>query len=876
MPGGFGTEGTVRIPSAALLVARRLMEEDRSDEDPPGSPGRTLEDEAALEGKIQEKQRPLATLYGEIVVQVHPEKAAWNRGRSLGAAVGEGEAGCQLDPSLGHRDPQLAIASLGNRNGLQKLDLHALPEVHEIQMEEVGGARGSEQEDRLTSAAHQVDIGNPDLRTLHLAPLQRLLAVLQLLRPGYETEIQRRRTQRRRTGEQERKPTLRIALGRRRALRVAPDQGHDRDQDGKEAEEERASRHGNLRWVKPHDVVCDRAYTYQYVPVPAPSQRGSGFTRTSSSTIFSAGVGSPPHGVFFPLHPARPLIKTMGAQLALFLEEPQMRKNLGALFKYIAFLVLVTALFTVIFHVIMVWEGQDHSWLSGLYWTVVTMTTLGFGDITFETDLGRGFSMVVLISGVILLLVVLPFVFIRYFYAPWLESQIRLKAPRSAPKGLTDHVIICADDPIAPGLIEQLKIHDIHHLTLEPDPERATRLHGEGQRVLCGEIDSRDTYAAARVQDARLVFVNLEDVAATNVILTVREEAPDTPIAAIASSDDSVDLMELAGADFVIPLRRRLGEQLANRVNAGHAQTHPIGSFRNLIIAEFPVLNTPLAGKTIRETRLRDLMGVTIVAVWEHAALKPASPDLTLSDQALPVVIGTRRQLQELDELLYIYDTNWNPVIVIGGGTVGKSATEALRRKGVKVHLVERNPELAEELDALSDRLFVGSAANRELLEAAGIHDAPAVLLTTNDDAMNVFLAVYCRRLNEKLRIVSRITHERNMASIRRAGADLAMSYAGLGVATITSLARGRKMIELGEGVELFEEDLPKKLQGKTLAESGIGAETGLNVVAVERDGELHAAPRADEELSGACRLFMIGTAEQHQAFRKTYGTSEG
>lgn len=570
------------------------------------------------------------------------------------------------------------------------------------------------------------------------------------------------------------------------------------------------------------------------------------------------------------------MIKTLGAQLALFLEEPQMQKNMGALAKYVGFLILVTLVFSVVFQVIMRWEGQDHSWISGLYWTVVTMTTLGFGDITFESDLGRSFSMVVLVTGVLLLLVVLPFVFIRYFYAPWLESQLRLKAPRSVSDSLKQHVIICADDPIAPGLIDQLGIHNIPYLTLEPNPERASRLHGEGRSVLCGELDARSTYAAARVQDARLVFVNLEDVQATNVVLTVREEAPDTPIAAIASSDDSVDLMELAGADFVVPLRRRLGEQLANRVNAGHAQTHPIGSFRNLIIAEFPVLNTPLAGKTIRETRLRELMGLNIVAVWEQAKLKPARPDLTLSDQALPVVIGTRSQLQELDELLFIYDTNWNPVIVIGGGTVGQAATEALRRKGVKVHLVERDPDLGETLSPLADRLFVGNAANRELLEAAGIHEAPAVLLTTNDDAMNVFLAVYCRRLNEKIRIVSRITHERNMPSIRRAGADLAMSYAGLGVATLTSLARGRKMIELGEGVELFEEDLPRKLRGKTLAESEIGARTGLNVVAVERNGELRAAPRADQTFDGECRLFMIGTAEQHQAFRKEYGNAEG
>jgi voltage-gated potassium channel len=61
------------------------------------------------------------------------------------------------------------------------------------------------------------------------------------------------------------------------------------------------------------------------------------------------------------------------------------------------------------------------------------MSTLGFGDITFTSDIGRVFSVVVLVSGIILLLIVLPFAFIRFFYAPWLEAQIRLRAPRRVP-----------------------------------------------------------------------------------------------------------------------------------------------------------------------------------------------------------------------------------------------------------------------------------------------------------------------------------------------------------------------------------------------------------------------------------------------------------
>ena len=92
-------------------------------------------------------------------------------------------------------------------------------------------------------------------------------------------------------------------------------------------------------------------------------------------------------------------------------------------------------LYAVLFHVIKVRvEGEQHSWITGFYWTLVVMTTLGFGDVTFTSDIGRLFSIVVLLSGVVLLLVMLPFMFISLFYAPWLEARVRMRAPREVPR----------------------------------------------------------------------------------------------------------------------------------------------------------------------------------------------------------------------------------------------------------------------------------------------------------------------------------------------------------------------------------------------------------------------------------------------------------
>ncbi|MEM0963886.1 MAG: NAD-binding protein, partial [Bacteroidota bacterium] len=552
-------------------------------------------------------------------------------------------------------------------------------------------------------------------------------------------------------------------------------------------------------------------------------------------------------------------MKVVGAQLAYFLNDKQTRRNVRSLLKYVAFVGVVIVVFAIAFHYIMLYEGESHSWVTGFYWTLTVMSTLGFGDITFESDLGRLFSMVVLLTGIVLLLIVLPFAFIRFFYAPWLENRIQTRAPRAVPDRMEGHVVLCAYDSIAPGLIERFEADGIPYVVLEEDPTTAAEMSLSGISVVAGRVDARATYERLRLDRARMVLANREDTVNTNIVLTVREVAPAEPVVALANHHNAVDVLELSGATRVLPLKQWLGEQLASRVNALCAHTHPIGHVEDLLLAEVPVYRTPLAGKTVRETRLREISGVSIVGVWQGDRVCPARPDLLLEPSSVLVVIGAEDQLRELDDLLLIYDVNPNPVLVVGGGRVGSAVARSLRKRGVPVHLVEREKVLCRRLEPICDSVFQGDASDYYLLREAGVLDAPSVVLTTNDDAMNIFLASYCRKLNPDLRIVSRITHERNVEAIHRAGADFVLSYASLGVQAVTSVLNGRELLVLGDGVDVFTTPLPRVLEGQTLVETGIGAQTGLTVIGVGRDGEVHTRLDATTPLAPGDELLMLG-----------------
>ena len=113
------------------------------------------------------------------------------------------------------------------------------------------------------------------------------------------------------------------------------------------------------------------------------------------------------------------------ALISYFFERESTKHNIRQLLRFLIVLLAMVTVYSIIFHLLMMAEGQNHSWLTGFYWTLTVMSTLGFGDITFHSDAGRAFSILVLLSGMIFLLTLLPFTFIKFFYVPSIEAESR-------------------------------------------------------------------------------------------------------------------------------------------------------------------------------------------------------------------------------------------------------------------------------------------------------------------------------------------------------------------------------------------------------------------------------------------------------------------
>ncbi len=568
------------------------------------------------------------------------------------------------------------------------------------------------------------------------------------------------------------------------------------------------------------------------------------------------------------------MLKGLAPQLAFLLGKRTARRNLGVLFKLLlAFSVIVT-IFSVFFHLIMLREGQEFSWFTGFYWTLTVMSTLGFGDITFHGDLGRFFSMIVLLTGMVFLLIVLPFTFIQFFYAPWIQAQSETRAPRQLPRSARDHVLLTHYDPITQALINKLDRYHYSYYLITPDLAHAQQLYDQGINVVVGDLDNPETYKKMQIEQAALVAATDTDPINTHVAFTVRDLNPTVPIIARADDPDSVDILELAGCDHVLQLDKMLGSSLARRTQSGDTAAHVIGQYEDLFIAETTAAHTPLVGKTLEEIGLRRELGLTAVGVWERGIFQSALPDTRIGPHTVLVMTGTQSQLDRFNELFCIYKVSNAPVVIIGGGGVGMEVARTLVEQGIDYRIVEKDPEQAQRLD----NCIVGNAADFEVLKRAEIMNALTVIITTHDDDINVYLTVYCRRLNPEIQIISRVTQERNIATLHRAGADFVMSYASMGADAIFNFLKRSDTLTVAESLSVFSEDIsvfrmkmPSSLVGKTIANSAIRKNTGCTVIAVNDNHEMQLNPDPNEPLPGAAEILLIGSSEGEKQFLDMY-----
>jgi voltage-gated potassium channel len=237
------------------------------------------------------------------------------------------------------------------------------------------------------------------------------------------------------------------------------------------------------------------------------------------------------------------------------------------------------------------------------------------------------------------------------------------------------------------------------------------------------------------------------------------------------------------------------------------------------------------------------------------------------------VMAGSVQQLREFDTL-YQADTKpepKKPVIIIGGGRVGRATAASLKRRGIDYCIVESLPERIAD----TEKYVHGSAADKSILRRAGIEEAPTVIITARDDETNIYLTIFCRLLRPDIQIISRSNFDRSVAALHRAGASIVMSYASMGANALFNLLQRSDLLMIAEGLDVFKVQVPKALAGKTLAEADFRTRTNCSVIGIDSHDKTMTNPGPDSVLPAKGEIVLIGTPAGEAEFLRLFPSGE-
>jgi len=189
--------------------------------------------------------------------------------------------------------------------------------------------------------------------------------------------------------------------------------------------------------------------------------------------------------------------------------------------------------------------------LDAFYFTLVTASTVGFGDITASTQIGRLFSLSVLVIGVASFGVAAgtllgPAIEARFAAALGQMTEAQLSM-------LENHIIVMGYGELTEPILDELEDSNIPFIVITPNSEKASALRNRDVNVLTADPSDETPLHDAGIERAiGVVAATNNDAEDALAILTARELNPDVRIVAAATDRQNTAKLRRAGADTVI------------------------------------------------------------------------------------------------------------------------------------------------------------------------------------------------------------------------------------------------------------------------------------------------------------------------------------
>lgn len=323
--------------------------------------------------------------------------------------------------------------------------------------------------------------------------------------------------------------------------------------------------------------------------------------------------------------------------------------SINMFYKRTVILILATVLSVIIYSLIflelMREEGFSYTPVDAIYWIISTMTTVGFGDIVFRSQIGKIYAIFVELTGIALIFGVA----VPYIIVPWMESKFHFKLPEEA-RSLENHIVICGFSEFIEEFLSELEYYNVEYVILEDNKEKVIELLNRRIKVVYTRF-KEESFEKVNLDRARLLLCSFKDESKNaDILLCVKDYT--LPKVAIAEDPYHSKFLVYAGATKVLSIKGILGIHMARIAldAVRHEITSAIEIVKDIDVAEiFLTSRSKLVGRTLGESRIRNRTGCNVLGLWKDGEFifNPSFDELMKGNSVL-LAVGNKRQLKKL------------------------------------------------------------------------------------------------------------------------------------------------------------------------------------------------------------------------------------
>ena len=296
--------------------------------------------------------------------------------------------------------------------------------------------------------------------------------------------------------------------------------------------------------------------------------------------------------------------------------------------------------------------------LDSFYMTVVTLSTVGFGEVRPLSEPGRLFTAGLIITGTGILAYSVGSL-VQFMVEGKFKTLLGIKKMRQQIDKLNDHYIICGYGRIGKFICQEFKAHPMPFVVVEHDPERCSQMHDADLLYVKGDATYDSTLIKAGIERARgLITAVTSDTDNVYITLSARGLNPSLFILSRAGEESIEKKLMRAGATKVISpytigasrmAQAVLRPSVVEFIDIATGYHHLELQIEEISIAR----NSILAGKTLMDSAIRSKHNIIIVAIRKNYSDKmifnpSAQSEIEAGDTL--IVLGEPQSIKVLEQ----------------------------------------------------------------------------------------------------------------------------------------------------------------------------------------------------------------------------------